>query len=608
MPSTDNNRLTASDMGPIEDSGTFEVGLRDDAHNVLPSIVNGSNSYWQPANQQNNSRVPFDPTKIQQRVQCEDGTSAQPLIEVTVEKGFFKADGDWTCYRRNYFSIDCSFRFEEDFLFPPYYIKRQDGSQSGLITLFHLAVTAISDSGRQIKLASHANTKRGSGPAPVTEGPLTFSKAIDPRSLFAEWTVSFQRMQFTLATANNGRRRASQQYFHLLVELFCETSGKHKPLILLALRKSAPIVVRGRSPGHYSEDISSMPIGASFPPSIPEIHSSSNLHMLSRPEITGMELVEEGYEPVTVATDTSDASSISSMQSSRSALSSKSSISSQEQNPQKFVDILLLDSGFKSLCIDGFRCIDADRFERNLRRLLRIFIKTLRAQLPSRLRSILRYYKFERAVNLARALRTLFANNDAEKRSMLQLKNAKVDKEKLFDQYLDDNIADYTEFDHLDTVEPSEQANGADSDVELFNTHFAGFPREAPNQSSRDYTKPGPLHALQQDVDSTSSDSDQSLAEDSYEALAPSLIPKLIFESDAWEELREGLMGLLVPILMSMYHEEHDRKRSECTLVHRTAYQDALPVTRSLIVDCKGACQILLEERRLHVKHDKIRD
>jgi hypothetical protein len=63
--------------------------------------------------------------------------------------------------------------------------------------------------------------------------------------------VTFERVQFKTATANNGKRRAAQQYYVLLVELYAETSaGK---TFRVATAQSAPLVVRGRSPGHYAD-------------------------------------------------------------------------------------------------------------------------------------------------------------------------------------------------------------------------------------------------------------------------------------------------------------------------------------------------------------------
>jgi meiosis-specific transcription factor NDT80 len=65
----------------------------------------------------------------------------------------------------------------------------------------------------------------------------------------------FERIQFKQATQNNGKRRASQQFFHLLVECHALTEpepGKEQ-WVKVSQRVSEKVVVRGRSPSHYQE-------------------------------------------------------------------------------------------------------------------------------------------------------------------------------------------------------------------------------------------------------------------------------------------------------------------------------------------------------------------
>jgi len=67
----------------------------------------------------------------------------------------------------------------------------------------------------------------------------------------------FERIQFKQATANNGKRRAAQQYYHLLVELFADGGpgmGETSRWLKVAYRMSEQMVVRGRSPGHYQSE------------------------------------------------------------------------------------------------------------------------------------------------------------------------------------------------------------------------------------------------------------------------------------------------------------------------------------------------------------------
>jgi meiosis-specific transcription factor NDT80 len=81
------------------------------------------------------------------------------------------------------------------------------------------------------------------------------SVGYNPNSNQQAVEATFERIQFKNATANNGKRRAAQQYYHLLVELFTDVGGQSPDRwVKIASRMSAPMVVRGRSPGHYQNE------------------------------------------------------------------------------------------------------------------------------------------------------------------------------------------------------------------------------------------------------------------------------------------------------------------------------------------------------------------
>jgi meiosis-specific transcription factor NDT80 len=68
---------------------------------------------------------------------------------------------------------------------------------------------------------------------------------------------TFERVQFKSATANNGKRRAQQQYYHLIIELYVDIRLSHERSpnwVKVAQRASSQVVVRGRSPSHYSNE------------------------------------------------------------------------------------------------------------------------------------------------------------------------------------------------------------------------------------------------------------------------------------------------------------------------------------------------------------------
>lgn len=68
---------------------------------------------------------------------------------------------------------------------------------------------------------------------------------------------TFERIQFKSATANNGKRRAQQQYYHLIIELYVDVRQAHERSpnwVKVAQRASSQVVVRGRSPSHYQNE------------------------------------------------------------------------------------------------------------------------------------------------------------------------------------------------------------------------------------------------------------------------------------------------------------------------------------------------------------------
>jgi hypothetical protein len=129
--------------------------------------------------------------------------------------------------------------------------------------------------------------------------------------------VTFERMQFKTATANNGKRRAAQQYYEIVLDLYANTSqGKQ---IKVASCVSSPLVVRGRSPGHYADshtryrsmdagpppaNLNGAPNGSTNPPSNQERYLPQhgyNEAPLNRPEFASpygsFQPQQQGYHP-----------------------------------------------------------------------------------------------------------------------------------------------------------------------------------------------------------------------------------------------------------------------------------------------------------------------
>ncbi|MCJ1447150.1 MAG: hypothetical protein MMC23_007659 [Stictis urceolatum] len=228
---------------------------------------------------------PFDATKAFYNLTDGRGTAVHPEIQAKIDKGFFRADQDWTCYRRNYFAVACaySFKAEVEVDSEQVFVHRTTSSpERALAFAVCIAAKVDGEDGKPIELVQHT-PKRDKGPMStpdkkelkpnpsgnlsVFSGSGSFAQSQLPSADYDHGlyhgnsenqnVANFERIQFKKATANNGKRRAAQQYFHIVVELFAKVQkGKteEQEWIKIAHRLSAQMVVRGRSPGHYSDE------------------------------------------------------------------------------------------------------------------------------------------------------------------------------------------------------------------------------------------------------------------------------------------------------------------------------------------------------------------
>ncbi|KAI7887372.1 p53-like transcription factor [Lichtheimia hyalospora FSU 10163] len=178
-------------------------------------------------------------------------------IQSKMDRGFFLADNDWTCYRRNYFQISSAFtvhglnHYYADY--EPQCLVRKDDGTFMPVRRFLLGISArVSNSDKRIELVQHT-PKRDKGPQITPQPkPITAGGNLSMSSVGTNQSIAtFERIQFKTATANNGKRRAAQQYYVCVTDLYAETD--HGDQVKIASCQSAPLVVRGRSPGHYTD-------------------------------------------------------------------------------------------------------------------------------------------------------------------------------------------------------------------------------------------------------------------------------------------------------------------------------------------------------------------
>lgn len=232
---------------------------------------------------------PFNETNVLQPI-ISGNQTIEPVIQAKIHKGFFQVDDKWTCYRRNYFSVSCSFSLNP-WTHSPLFLKYPDHQGTERIRSFAMSISAIVNGqyGEIRELVQHTPKRdkqserkpakvplQPSQPPPLVLGhgssnssQLGFSLGSQagmgmdynsysstPQPSQPPTQHTFERIQFQKATANNGKRRAQQQYYNLVVELFAEIAnplGGEALWVKIARRLSHPMVVRGRSPGHYKD-------------------------------------------------------------------------------------------------------------------------------------------------------------------------------------------------------------------------------------------------------------------------------------------------------------------------------------------------------------------
>ncbi|KAL4807197.1 hypothetical protein BDV18DRAFT_114291 [Aspergillus unguis] len=213
----------------------------------------------------------------------------RPEIGAKIHKGFFQVDDKWTCYRRNYFSISCSFSFHQS-VHDPYLkyegrharIHRFSMSISAIVNMQHNEVRElVQHTPKRDKQSERPPQRIVLQPSPSTgmvpslgttstTGQHGFPLLSQSSGMGIDYNNSyggapqqpqpptqhtFERIQFQKATANNGKRRAQQQYYNLVVDLYAEIENSlgGNEWVKIARKLSYPMVVRGRSPGHYKD-------------------------------------------------------------------------------------------------------------------------------------------------------------------------------------------------------------------------------------------------------------------------------------------------------------------------------------------------------------------
>ncbi|KAK2741561.1 hypothetical protein FQN57_005544 [Myotisia sp. PD_48] len=276
-------------------------------HHQSSSIFGSSGNYLpdtpisRPSGSTGPEAPPFQETVVLHHLVI-NNQPVRPEINAKIHKGFFPVDGKWTCYRRNYFSLSCSFTLRPwmQMQNPTTYLQLANGTTQR-VKSFSMAISAVvnGQEGEIRELVQHTpkrdkQSERRPGKVSLDPQPppslilnpghmgnghhMTFAMTSPPSSSMhfdctppfgsvghpsqnvqsSPTSHTFERIQFQKATANNGKRRAQQQFYQLVTELYADigeagTKSSAPQWVMVARRLSYPMVVRGRSPGHYKD-------------------------------------------------------------------------------------------------------------------------------------------------------------------------------------------------------------------------------------------------------------------------------------------------------------------------------------------------------------------
>ncbi|QIW94569.1 hypothetical protein AMS68_000087 [Peltaster fructicola] len=190
---------------------------------------------------------------------------------------FFLAESPWsaagdaqpppnelTCYRRNLFQITGEIIMPRSLR----YILTDTGEQIPILSQELVIQAAESLEGNPVKIISvpwktpaqggtSAEDKLEKEPSALA---LDMSTTQEPESDYATFPFSWKRLQFRIATANNGRRKELQQHFVVKLKVMATlpTGGK----VSICEVQSGAIIVRGRSPRNF-QSRKDMPLNGS---------------------------------------------------------------------------------------------------------------------------------------------------------------------------------------------------------------------------------------------------------------------------------------------------------------------------------------------------------
>lgn len=187
---------------------------------------------------------------------------------------FFLAESPWatpgetapptelTCYRRNLFQVTGNLMLPRGLR----YVLTEQGEQLPIMAQeLHISATE-SVEGNSVKIIS-VPWKTPASSAPVTDDKTEKEPTSIPLDLmtqevdseFVNFPIAWKRLQFRVATANNGRRKELQQHFVVHLKVMATLANGVR--VSICECRSGAVIVRGRSPRNF-QSRKDMPISS----------------------------------------------------------------------------------------------------------------------------------------------------------------------------------------------------------------------------------------------------------------------------------------------------------------------------------------------------------
>ena len=187
-----------------------------------------------------------------------------------------------TCYRRNLFQISGTVTTPRGTLA----VITERGERAPIVSLELVVVASESVDGHPVKLivipwktpppnSPEVGPGQDHEPAPIPLLPLEEGN-LQVDNEFSVYPITYRRLQFRIATANNGRRRELQQHFMLHLNVVATLASGAK--INVCETSTAPIVVRGRSPRNFQARKEIALVGSSSSRGgLPDLHVTTSI-------------------------------------------------------------------------------------------------------------------------------------------------------------------------------------------------------------------------------------------------------------------------------------------------------------------------------------------